>query len=159
MLWDGYYCAGGIPLAGDNVPITPLYNMGIRYILVVHLSRNAPVNPLDFPDATIVEIMPQSDLGGPLDGTLDFTAEGAAWRMQMGYEDAARAFSTFVSSAVLQKRKEGMLQTFQCSSKSFQERREALEAKRRETLDKRINDGFFHLLQTLSEEEQAGGVQ
>ena len=150
---DNFYCDGGIPLAGDNVPVFPLYDAGIRCFLVVHLSRSDPVNPDDFPDATIVEIMPRSDLGGPLDGTLDFTAEGAAWRMRQGYEDAARTFSMFINSTLRHKRQEETLRQFLTSEQFVRERERALRAERAEILTRRDNDGFEELLRTLSREQ------
>lgn len=84
---DLYY-DGGIPVVGDNVPIAPLYDLGIKNILVVHLNQDASVDTSKFPGARLIEIVPQADLGGPLHGTLDFTSSGAAWRIEQGFHDA-----------------------------------------------------------------------
>ena len=34
---QNYYCDGGIPFFGDNIPIQPLYDVGFRKFIVVHL--------------------------------------------------------------------------------------------------------------------------
>lgn len=87
------YCDGGIPLLGDNVPVQPLYDAGIRRFIVVHLSQKGQLDPADFPKARLYQLIPRVDLGDTLTGTLDFSAEGANKRMLQGYLDAAAAFA------------------------------------------------------------------
>ena len=57
LYWDG-----GIPWLGDNVPVKPLYDDGIRDLIVVHLDREDPVDRDEFPGCTIIDIIPQEDL-------------------------------------------------------------------------------------------------
>ena len=93
------YCDGGVPLLGDNIPIKPVYDKGIMKIIVVHLRQDNYINKWKFPDAEIIEIFPSEDLGNALTGTLDFTAEGSARRMQLGYMDARRILDTWAENS------------------------------------------------------------
>lgn len=85
LYWDG-----GIPVVGDNVPVKPLYDDGIRNLIVVHLGREEPVDRDRFPGCNIIEIMPQEDLGGLISGTMNFSSEAAKINIQRGYEDTVR---------------------------------------------------------------------
>lgn len=85
LYWDG-----GIPGVGDNVPVRPLYDEGYRSLVVVHLSREEPVERERFPGCNIIEIMPQENLGGMVSGTMNFTASSARENIQRGYKDTAR---------------------------------------------------------------------
>lgn len=87
----GYrYLDGGLPAIGDNTPVRPLCDLGFSILIVVHLSREEPVNRNLFPGCRIVEIMPQDDLGGLVTGTMNFLPEQAQQNMLRGYEDACR---------------------------------------------------------------------
>lgn len=91
ILIDGeIYIDGGLPLIGDNAPIKPLYDEGIRAFVVIHLSASNPVDTSKYPGATIVEIMPSEYLGGSFDGTMNFSREKALKLMELGYCDAVR---------------------------------------------------------------------
>lgn len=81
-------CDGGVPIFGDNVPVKPVYETGARNIIVVHLGRQSVIDKEQYPNAIITEIRPSENLGDMITGTLDFSAEGAFKRMQLGYEDA-----------------------------------------------------------------------
>lgn len=85
LYWDG-----GIPVVGDNTPVKPLYDAGYRNLIVVHLSREVPVDRKRFPNCNIVEIMPQEDLGGIVSGTMNFTPEAAEKNIELGYQDTLR---------------------------------------------------------------------
>lgn len=80
------YLDGGI---ADNVPVKPLYDLGLRKFVVCHLSDEAKPGGFDkkFPDASFVEIIPQEKQGGVIGGLLDFSSEGAARRIEQGYYD------------------------------------------------------------------------
>lgn len=95
---DAYYWDGGLPLIGDNVPIQPLYDAGVKNIIVVHLSRDVRIDREKYKDAKMIEIIPQVDLGNLIDGTLDFTRRGSVWRIEQGYKDAKRIFSTLTET-------------------------------------------------------------
>lgn len=102
ILNDRTYCDGGVPIVGDNVPVTPIYELGFPYILAVHLDRDFLIDKAQFPNTQILEILPSQDLGGPLDGTLDFTGHGARWRIELGYQDAKRTLEPFIQQILLQ---------------------------------------------------------
>ncbi len=80
------YLDGGIK---DNVPVTPLYELGYRKFIVCHLSDHAKPGRFQkkFPDAQFVEIIPTVSQGGVIDGLLDFSPDGAARRIEQGYFD------------------------------------------------------------------------
>lgn len=86
------YRDGGLT---DNLPIKPLYDLGIRKFIVVLLSHDAEFDEYMFPGSEFLVIRPSKDLGGPLTGTLDFTSEGAKYRINLGYLDATHAIRFF----------------------------------------------------------------
>ena len=79
----------------DNFPIRPLLNEGCNYVIVVHLSAASMIQRECFPGVEILEIFPSKNLGGFMDGTLDFSAEGARRRMLLGYHDTIRVMEPF----------------------------------------------------------------
>lgn len=90
---QGYhYGDGGARLlGGDNVPVTPLYDIEkCDIILIIHLTTigtEKRVNKDAYPNAKLYEIFPKENPGRVpgIDGMFDFTAEGAVERMQLGY--------------------------------------------------------------------------
>lgn len=104
------YLDGGL---GDNVPITPLYRLGCDLILVVYLERT-PIIPRDFyPGCTILPIVPQSDPGGTLSGTLNFHASSAQERIRQGYEDARDLLLPYRHLAQAHQKEESLFQKLQ----------------------------------------------
>ena len=103
VLFDGknYYDGGITMLGGDNIPIKPLYDVGIRFFIVVHLDRDAKIDRKEFPGSCILEIIPQKDLGNLLTGTLDFSPGGAAWRIEQGYRDTKKVFDGYFRSGTV----------------------------------------------------------
>ena len=95
------YCDGGIPIVGDNIPIKPVYDTGVETIVVVHLSQDTVIDKEQFPNAKIIEIIPQQDLGNIFKGTLDFSPQGVRNRLQLGYEDARRIMKPMVEKRQL----------------------------------------------------------
>ena len=84
---DGdWYIDGGAN--GDNIPIRPLERERLDYIIVLHLS-NKPAIISSFA-GEVIEIFPSSNLGGLLDGTLDFSGYSIKKRINQGYNDAKR---------------------------------------------------------------------
>lgn len=148
------YYDGGIPVVGDNVPVDPLYEQGIEYIVVIHLSQDAPVNRSAYPNAKIVEVVPSKDLGGPVDGTLDFTAAGAKWRIELGYQDAKRIFDPFIQQIILQGFSERMFQQAMERQRQFERRYEELNQQMEENRRKREADGFDELYQKMIGEKK-----
>ena len=143
------YYDGGIPFIGDNVPIQPIYDLGIDCIIVVHLSQDYVIDHLRYPNAKIIEIIPQVNLGGPIDGTLDFTAAGSKWRIQQGYQDAEQVFGMFAEIAKTRRKNELVLQAFQQSSQIYQQRMQALQEKRRMQQIQKEQDGFNEMCKDL----------
>lgn len=88
------YCDGGCPPMGDNTPINPVYDLGIKNIIVVNLNREKKIDEKQYPDARIFQIVPSEDLGDLWTGTLNFTAENARKNMKLGYTDARSFFRT-----------------------------------------------------------------
>lgn len=88
------YCDGGCPPRGDNIPIDPVYDLGIKNIIVITLDREKKIDEKRYPDARIFQIVPSEDLGDLWTGTLNFSAESARKNMKLGYTDARRFFKT-----------------------------------------------------------------
>lgn len=82
-----YYRDGGII---DNMPIKPIYDAGYRNIIVVGLKPEYTINYDEYPDCNFIFIKPSHSLGDFMDGTLDFTSEGAKFRIALGYRNTAR---------------------------------------------------------------------
>ncbi|MCD5410545.1 MAG: patatin-like phospholipase family protein, partial [Clostridiales bacterium] len=74
---------------------------GCRLIFVLHLSRSNLIDHKRFPEARIIEIVPQESLGGIFSGTLDFTPRAIRRRIEKGYKDTMRYVPTL--SKILQK--------------------------------------------------------
>ncbi|WP_199052010.1 patatin-like phospholipase family protein [Aquitalea sp. ASV15] len=76
----------------DNTPIIPLIEAGCDTIIVVYLSPDdLSIDPRHYPGVRILPVMPTSSLGG-VTATLDFSNEGAARRMEQGYNDGLQLF-------------------------------------------------------------------
>ena len=146
------YCDGGLPIIGDNVPVKPIYDLGLDMIIVVHLSQSFFIDRAQYSGSRIIEIVPQVDLGGPIDGTLDFTESGSSWRIQQGYKDADRVFGMFTEIAKMRRINEILLQAWQKSEQSYSNRKRALAIKEEELMKQRQNDGFDELCHSLGVE-------
>jgi NTE family protein len=109
---DGnYYIDGGVV---DNVPVEPLCADGCTIILAVHLSRDCIVNaPKDYGCTKIIEIVPVSDLGDKVDGTFDFTSEGAERRLAQGYNDTVRILKPLFEMGLVQHKIQQTLENIQ----------------------------------------------
>lgn len=93
------YLDGGIV---DNIPIRPLYDKGYRNFLVAHLNRDSIIDESLYEDAKIIQIIPSSNQGDLLDGTLDFTQQGAKRRIQQGYNDTIKILDMIYSMGMVQ---------------------------------------------------------
>lgn len=85
---DDIYLDGGIPIVGDNTPVTPLYQHGFRRLIVVHLSKEVPVDRTRFPGCDIIEITPSDDLGNLFTGTMNFNQQQLQSHIEQGFRDA-----------------------------------------------------------------------
>lgn len=108
LYWDG-----GIPIVGDNTPVKPLYDDGYRTLIVVHLSREEPVDHSKYPGCNIIEIMPQEDLGGIVSGTMNFKPEIARMNVQRGFDDAVQVLEPLFKTGLALNR---MHRSFQAAS-------------------------------------------
>lgn len=85
---DGdYYIDGGAN--GDNIPVAPLLYQKLDGIIIIHLSKNSI--GIDNDNIKIYEVFPSNDLGGMINGTLDFDNRTINKRILMGYEDTIKA--------------------------------------------------------------------
>jgi NTE family protein len=121
------YIDGGIK---NNIPIQPLYNEEFRNIIVVHLGRDEIIDLTRFPDANIIEILPQKDQGGFINGTLDFTPEGAKRRIEQGYEDAVRILKPIYEMGLVQRKFGMRLEQISQQERQFESRRSEILIKR-----------------------------
>ena len=143
------YCDGGVPFLGDNIPIAPIYDLGVGYIIVVNLMRNVIIRHSKYPNSKLIEITPQNDLGGLKDGTLDFTADGAAWRIEQGYADTKKALGGFVDAAMIHKQNELIFQAFEESERRYQDRIAMLRAQKTGALSQGRED-YDEMLEAFS---------
>lgn len=86
------YYDGGIT---DNIPVKPLYDNGLRHIIVCGLNPNSRKNLSAYKDADFIEIYPSVSLGDLVTGTLNFSANDTKFRMLLGYKDALRALKVY----------------------------------------------------------------
>jgi len=139
------YCDGGFPIGGDNVPITPVYEEGLKDIIVVHLKQDTIIDKEKYTDARIIEVVPQDDLGDIL-GTLDFSPEGALQRLNKGYEDAKRILSPMFEMVKLTKKNLDMLNAAVIRNDELEKKRAELkeiEQKNKDELNALENDPSF----------------
>lgn len=78
VLWDGSFT--------DLSPLLPIYEAGIRLIIVLHLTQRSSVQKSLYPDAKIYELFPRPDFSDR-PGCVDFTRLAVEKRMQEGYGD------------------------------------------------------------------------
>ena len=129
------YCDGGVPFVGDNIPVEPVASLGVPYILVVNLSQEAILQRERFPDVKLIEITPHEDLGNLVTGTLDFTPDGAARRIELGYEDTRRALGGFVEAARIHQQSELIFQAFEESERAYRDQAAMERAQQRTSSD------------------------
>jgi len=87
----------------DNTPIKPLYDSGIKDIIIVYLENNKH-NKLKkvfkeedrkFPDANIIRIIPNNDFKDDFIQTITVSYEITVERIQAGYNDAIQQLSKY----------------------------------------------------------------
>ena len=99
------YFDGGIL---DNVPLTPVADEHCTHVIIVYLEPhpNKAVILDDFGDeasrenpfSKMIEIKPSKDLGGILDGTLNFDKQAAQRNIELGYNDAKNKYGKILES-------------------------------------------------------------
>ena len=140
------YCDGGVPFLGDNIPIAPIAAMDVKYIIVVHLTQDVLINHKKYPNSKLIEITPQSDLGGLMDGTLDFSAGGAGRRIEQGYEDTKKTLGGFVDAAMIHRQNELIFQAFEESERRYQDRISMMNAQKKGVL----RDDYDEMMEEFS---------
>lgn len=73
---------------GDNTPIMPVYESGAKKIIVVYLEPQKQTNKEEFPNAIILDIVPEQNLGA----ILKFNDEKTLKLIEKGYNDAMELF-------------------------------------------------------------------
>lgn len=150
---ENKYCDGGIPVVGDNVPIKPIYEMGIEYILVIHLSQDSLIDKSEYPNSKIIEIVPSEDLGNTLTGTLDFTPDGSYKRLELGYSDAKKVIQPMFDMLMLTAENQMILKIAQQHNLEFENKRNQLLNEEKAIRDKMSNDDFDEIFMTLTKEK------
>lgn len=86
------YVDGGVR---DNVPIKPLYDLGLRRFIVIELSTTCAIKNIEnYSDAEIIDIKPSYDLGALLTGTMNFDAQDKNFKKTLGELDGKRYIKT-----------------------------------------------------------------
>lgn len=83
---------GGWISAQGNTPITPLIEAGYQNIIVTHLTNDTLWHRHDFPNATIIEIVPTIDFGG-IHSLMKFNKDFIDELMMAGYNDTIAQLS------------------------------------------------------------------
>lgn len=100
---------GGWQKMQGNTPITPLLQAGCNLVVVTHLSDGSLWSRHDFPDATILEIRPQSSLtrdpgffGGAKD-LLGFDSNKIPSWIEQGYRDTLHCIGRVMKAGAARK--------------------------------------------------------
>ena len=92
---------GGWQKMQGNTPITPLLQQGVRYIIVTHLSDGSLWSRHDFPDATVLEIRPQSSIqrDGEIKDIIGFDQKKIPSWIEQGYRDTLHCIGRVMQTA------------------------------------------------------------
>lgn len=88
------YHDGGVV---DNLPVLPLYLDGYTDIISISASKTLTIDKEKYFFNNLIEITPSKDLGGILDGTLNFSVANKAFAKELGYRDAKRAIEQYLA--------------------------------------------------------------
>lgn len=89
---DGYFT--------DNTPIKPVYEEECNIIINVFLNRDSYIPHENYPKSVLIDIYPQDDLGGILNGVLNF--RNISKNIDRGYEDALKILKPIYDMALEQ---------------------------------------------------------
>ncbi|MDO5117173.1 MAG: patatin-like phospholipase family protein [Eggerthellaceae bacterium] len=87
------YMDGGVV---DNLPVLPIYLDGYRDVISISASQTLTIDKDKYFFNNLIEITPSKDLGGILDGTLNFSVTNKAFAKELGYLDAKRAIEKYL---------------------------------------------------------------
>lgn len=151
-----FYYDGGIPILGDNIPIQPLYDLGLDYIFVIHLKQDKIIEKDNYPNSKIREIVPRESLGNLIDGTLDFTPKGAKKRIDIGYYDAKRIIGPMVDMIMLGVEEQVIFKNAQKNQIDYENKMGVLDVQENRIKERMKNDGFDVLHDKLLKGNQNG---
>lgn len=146
------YCDGGIPVFGDNVPVAPVYEHGIDLIIVVYLNQTSFIDKSKYPNSKIIEIVPHKDLGDAINGTLDFSPDGAKKRLQWGYDDTQKVMQPLLGMMSFYANNNRLLAQSIRNQAEFNNKREKLLDKEKMINQAMHEDGFDELYDALIKE-------
>ena len=91
---------GGWQKLQGNTPITPLLQAGFKMVIVTHLSDGSLWSRQDFPDATVIEIRPQSPIerSGGVRDLLGFDPNKIPSWIEQGYVDTKHCVGRVMES-------------------------------------------------------------
>lgn len=91
---------GGWEKMQGNTPIKPLIDAGCNLVIVTHLSDGSLWSRHDFPNVTIMEIRPQSNISreGLLPDVLGFKAEKIPSWIEQGYADTMHCIGRVIKA-------------------------------------------------------------
>jgi NTE family protein len=81
------YTDGGV---SQWLPVRPLYDYGLRRMVVVSVKPSVNIAPQDYPGSRILLIKPKKSLGRFPAATFRFTLRAVTDWMEQGYADASR---------------------------------------------------------------------
>ncbi len=119
--------------------------MGVEYIFVIHLSQEAIIDKEKYPNSKIREIIPSVDLGDALTGTLDFTSDGAAKRIEQGYRDAKRILQPMVEVLQYNADSQRIFTQMKKEMEEFEGKKRILLKKEEKAKYEMKHDGFDQL--------------
>jgi NTE family protein len=122
---------GGWQKMQGNTPITPLLDAGCNMVIVTHLLDGSLWSRHDFPNATILEIRPQSNISrdGLVPDILGFNAEKIPSWIEQGYSDTMHCVGRVMNATKSRynlKDSEAAVVQSQDSSKLDKEMQEAM---------------------------------
>lgn len=89
------YFDGGLK---DNTPIQPLYNAGMKEIIVICLDHDYVDKSYLYPSATCYNIIPSQSLDmNTLTGTADLSKTNAVYRYRLGYLDTKAIMNAYLN--------------------------------------------------------------
>lgn len=87
----------------DNFPIKPLYGDGFRKMILIGLQKEQKQLEANYPDVEFLSVYPSHDLGGLVDGTLNFQQSFIDFARRLGYKDGMRIFKAYLDGTLASK--------------------------------------------------------
>ena len=131
----------------DNTPIKPLYEAGCEVIIAICLSQDNIVDRKNFSGVTVLPIVPLDDMGGVLDGVLDFSNAGAKSRIERGYSDTMKVLSNLNEFISNEKKYAELWNEIEESQKSTRSHIESIDKQNEDAVElKKSIDDFNSLI-------------